>query len=209
METTILVLIGWALAVGSPGPATLAISSRAMSHGRRAGLVMATGVIAGSATWGIAAALGMSAVMLANAWIFEIVRYAGALYLLHLAVKSLRRAIAPADTSRAVTSPARKEPSDGAHFLQGYVIHVTNPKAILAWGAIYAIALPTAAEPVQVWALFGFLVLTSMTIFGGYGVLFSSAHVSAAYLRLRRWFDGAFAVLFGAASLNLLTARIL
>ena len=62
-----LLLIGWAVAAASPGPATLAISVAAMGGGRAAGLAMAAGVVAGSASWGIAAALGLSALMLANA----------------------------------------------------------------------------------------------------------------------------------------------
>ena len=62
-----IILLGWALAGGSPGPATLAISGTSMSLGRGAGLAIASGVIAGSASWGVAAGLGMSALMLANA----------------------------------------------------------------------------------------------------------------------------------------------
>lgn len=46
-----VILVGWALAGGSPGPATLAISSTSMAHGRGAGVALATGVVAGSAVW--------------------------------------------------------------------------------------------------------------------------------------------------------------
>ncbi|MBT8408749.1 MAG: LysE family transporter, partial [Alphaproteobacteria bacterium] len=63
------------LAGGSPGPATLGIAGTAMASGRRAALAFALGILAGSASWGIAAALGLSAVMLANVWLFEVVRY--------------------------------------------------------------------------------------------------------------------------------------
>ena len=72
------IVLGWMLAGGSPGPATLAITSTAMGQGRRAGLALASGVLIGSATLGFAAALGMAAVMMANAWIFEVIRYVGA-----------------------------------------------------------------------------------------------------------------------------------
>src|SRR3546814_5718993 len=47
----------------------------------------------GSLTWSIAAAAGLSAIMLANAWAFEALRYAGAAYLLFLAFKSARAAL--------------------------------------------------------------------------------------------------------------------
>lgn len=197
----LLILIGWAIAGGSPGPATLAISGTAMQSGRSAGVAVAAGIVAGSASWGIAAALGMSAVMMANAWLFEVIRYAGAAYLLFLAIKSLRSATKPALPQAVHVSRERL-------FLKGFLIHLTNPKAILSWGAIYAIALPTGASAVQVWELFALLIATSNLIFFGYAFLFSVPGVSRRYIALKRWFDALFAALFGAASLRILTARL-
>lgn len=196
-----LILIGWAVAGGSPGPATLAISGAAMGGGRAAGLAMAAGVVAGSASWGVAAGLGMSALMLANAWIFEIIRYLGAGYLLYLAVKSLRSALKGGGLTMQTVSVERL-------FVKGFLIHITNPKAILAWGAIYAIALPAGAGAAQVWQLFGFLIVTSMFVFFGYGILFSNPAIVRGYTAAKRCFDGIFAALFGAASLKILTARL-
>src|SRR3546814_11448424 len=87
------------VATASPGPATLAIAGTSMASGRRYGLALAAGVTTGSLTWSIAAAAGFSAVMLANAWAFEVLRYAGACYLLFLAFKSARSALTPAATA--------------------------------------------------------------------------------------------------------------
>ena len=42
-----MIMLGWLLAGASPGPATLAISSTAMEHGRKAGLTIASGISAG------------------------------------------------------------------------------------------------------------------------------------------------------------------
>ena len=196
-----LIILGWAIAGGSPGPATLAISGTAMSAGRTAGVSVASGIVAGSASWGIAAALGMSALMLANAWVFEVIRYAGAAYLLYLAFKSLRSAIK--------SVPVRiQSQSNERLFVKGFLIHITNPKAILAWGAIYAIALPPGATSAMVWQLFGLLVTTSVIVFVGYGILFSHPAVVRGYVSAKRWFDAVFAALFGAASLKILTARL-
>ncbi|WP_299847078.1 LysE family translocator [uncultured Roseovarius sp.] len=200
---TLLILVGWAVAGGSPGPATLAISGTAMQAGRMAGLTIAGGIVCGSASWGIAAALGIGAVMLANVWVFELVRYAGAAYLLYLAVKSLRRAVRPEDLSAAPGADDLRR-----LFFKGMLLHVTNPKAILSWGAIYAIALPAGAGMAQVWQLFAMLIAVSMLVFFGYGVLFSAPRIARGYARARRWFDGLFAALFGAASIKILTARL-
>lgn len=200
----VALLIAWAVAGGSPGPATLTISGTAMAHGRAAGVAAGAGVLVGSASWGIASALGMGTLMLTHAWIALALKYAGAAYLLWLAFKSLRSALRPGDTrlQNGLTGPLSRV------FFKGLLIHLTNPKAILSWGAIYAIALPAGAGYGAVFTLFFQLVAVSALIFIGYGLLFSTPRISRAYARARRVFETVFAALFGAAALRILTARL-
>lgn len=195
-----LILLGWAAGGGSPGPATLAISSTSMAQGRKTGLQLAFGVVIGSAIWGIAAGLGFSAIMMSNVWLFELVRYIGAAYLLYLALKSLRAAWAGGP-------PKPAKPTRVGAFGKGLALHLTNPKAVLGWGAIYAVAMTPDANPVSVALLFCALIATSATVFLGYAVVFSSAPIAAGYVRMKRGFDLTFGVLFGAASLKLLTTK--
>lgn len=203
VELTLL-LVAWMIAGGSPGPATLAIAGTSMNQGRKLGLVFSCGILAGSAFWGIAAALGMSAVMMANAWIFTTLKYLGAAYLLYLAVKSLRSAF----QEKSTLMKRGHQGSVPTVFLKGTLIHLTNPKAILGWGAVYAIALPVGASVGQVFAMFAFLYAGSITVFIGYAFIFSTSGVVNVYAKLRRWFDLVFAALFGAASLRILTVRV-
>ena len=137
-----LILIAALLAGASPGPATLAIAGTSMTSGRRAGLALASGVTTGSFVWSVSAAFGLGAVMLANAWAFEIIRYAGAGYLLYLAYKSARSALQGAHlkTPALVLSPRRA-------YSKGLALHLTNPKEILFFGALYAIGLPPDTPP--------------------------------------------------------------
>lgn len=195
----------WLLAGGSPGPATMGIAGTAMTSGRKSGLAFALGILAGSASWGIAAALGLSAIMLANAWVFELIRYAGAAYLGWLALKALRRAIS-SDQAAAMGTPFSGTAK--TLFAKGAGIHITNPKAILSWGSIYAIIAPSDATPVMLFAYFALLYAGSILIFIGYAYLFSSERAVRSYARARRWFDFAFAGFFGFASFKILTARI-
>lgn len=196
--------IGWCLAGGSPGPATLSIAGTAMSRGRSYGLAMSLGILAGSASWGIAAALGMSALMFANAWIFEVIRYIGAAYLLWLAFKAARSAL----TAKAAGQERSVSGSHSQVFWKGALIHLTNPKAILSWGAVYALVLPVGAATADLLLTFVVLYAGSIIVFIGYGFLFSSAPLVVAYKRARRWFEGTFAIFFGAASLKILTTRL-
>ncbi|MEL6452431.1 MAG: LysE family translocator [Pseudomonadota bacterium] len=196
--------VAWVLAGGSPGPATMGIAGTAMTAGRASALAFALGILAGSASWGIAAALGLSAIMLAHVWVFEVIRYAGAAYLGWLALKALRSAWA----GGAAAAGTPFAGSARSLFLKGAAIHITNPKAILSWGSIYAIALPAGAGPGMVFQCFALLYAGSILIFIGYAVMFSNPRVVAAYGRARRWFDLAFAGFFGFASFKILTARL-
>ena len=200
----ILFWLAWCLAGGSPGPATMSIAGTAMQRGRKFSLAIALGILLGSATWGLAAALGISALMMANAWMFEILRYLGAGYLLYLAIKSLRSAFG---TSRALQERAING-DVAVVFWKGALLHLTNPKAILSWGAVYSLVLPANAGTTDLLGLFAFLYSGSILVFIGYAFLFSTAPLVAVYKRLTRWFEGVFALFFGAASLKILTARI-
>ncbi|MTH98676.1 LysE family translocator [Roseibium sp. RKSG952] len=200
----IAIWIAWLLAGGSPGPATMGIAGTAMNEGRQAGLVFALGICAGSAAWGIAAALGLSAIMLANVWVFEVIRYIGVTYLGWLALKALRRAMTSDEVAlgKPVTGSLR------TIFAKGAAIHLTNPKAILSWGSIYAIVAPNDASLSMLLGYFALLYAGSLLIFIGYAFLFSSERMVRAYRRARRWFDFAFAGFFGVASYKILTVRL-
>lgn len=199
-----LLWLAWVIAGGSPGPASLAIAGTSMQSGRKAGLYFASGVMTGSAVLGLAAAFGMGALMLANAWMFEVVRYFGAAYLMYLAVKSLRSALNPAGG----TSGFAHQGSLKQVFGKGVLLHLTNPKAILSWGAVYAIAAPQDAGLSGTLAFWVFLLTGSALVFIGYSLIFSAPAMVRAWLRLRRALEFTFAALFGAAALKIFTARL-
>ena len=174
-----------------------------MAYGRRAGIIFALGISSGSACWGLAAALGMSAVMMANVWLFEAVKYLGAAYLLFLAVKSLRSALSekPKIAQRAYGGTIQQV------FTKGALIHLTNPKAVLGWGAIYAIMVPAQSTMIELLAMYAFLLSASISVFVGYAFLFSTARVVGIYQRMHRVFEFVFAGFFGFASIKILTAK--
>lgn len=198
-----LLYLAWLVAGGSPGPATLAIASTGMSRGRKPALALALGVLAGSATWGVIAALGFGAAMLTHAWLAEALRIFGAAYILWLAFKSLRSAFRPGAPALGKAAPADLRRA----FLGGLALHASNPKAILSWGAVYAIAVPPGSGMGELLFTGLFLFSGSILIFVGYALLFSTETAMRRYMGARRWFEAAFGVLFGGAAVAILTAR--
>lgn len=199
-----LLYIAWLIGGGSSGPATLALASTGMARGRKAALALAMGILVGSGAWAIAAAAGFSAAMVANAWLADSLRIIGVLYILWLAFKSIRSALCPGAPTMAAAMPAKPAKA----FLGGLMLHVTNPKAILSWGAVYAVAVPPGAGVAELAGMGLFLFSGSIIVFVGYALMFSTEAAMRRYMRARRWFEAAFGVLFGGAAIAILSARV-
>ena len=197
-------LAGWALAVISPGPATMAILGAALSQGRGLALALTAGVCTGSLFWGSMAALGMGAAMAAHGRALEVLRYAGAADLLGLALGAARRAT----RAGAPQSEGGRSHSLGRAWAKGAAIHLTNPKAVFFWGSIFAVALPAGAGRGEILTLLVACSSVSVTMLTAYALVFSTPRAMAVYARARRWFDAGFAALFGAAGIGVLMARI-
>lgn len=193
------VLLAGLVAMASPGPATIAISRAAMSGGRRDGLHLALGVATGSAIWCLAAAGGLGAVMVHHAWLQDVLRYLAAGYLFYLAVHAARAALAGSH----IPAPAPKTPAPHA-FLTGLGLHLTNPKPVLFYGALFSAGLP-ADIGIEALALVVILLcLLALAVFTGLALLFANQALARGYAKLKRWFETLFAALFGAASARLL-----
>lgn len=196
-----IILFATVLAVASPGPATLAIAGTSMKYGRRYGLVLASGVATGSITWAILAALGLGSIMMANAWAFLALRYVGACYLIFLAYKSARSAFAK---SEMTNTPIKIRSAKTAYF-KGLALHLTNPKPILFFGSLFAIGVPQQSSSFSLAIIILAIAIQNTMIFYGYALLFSSPKIVTGHTNLRRWFEGAFALMFGAAGIKIIT----
>jgi threonine/homoserine/homoserine lactone efflux protein len=110
----------------TPGPDMLLIASRTVSQGRASGFATLAGIQLGTYCHAIAAALGLSQLFLAVPLAYDVVRYAGAAYLLYLAWKTFRAT----GVAFAPTAGLRRHPI-GSVFRQGLVTNLLNPKMAL------------------------------------------------------------------------------
>src|ERR1700676_3423772 len=105
------------------GTDTVYIVTRSVAQGRRAGLLSSWGLCTGALVHTMAAALGLSAVLCASARAFALVKYAGALYLIYLGVRTFLDGSGHLDLDR----PGRTPASRSRIFLQGVVVDLLNP----------------------------------------------------------------------------------
>jgi threonine/homoserine/homoserine lactone efflux protein len=106
--TTFGVFVAAALALLLvPGPAVLYIVARSIDQGRAAGLVSVLGVHLGSLVHVTAAAVGLSSLLVSSAVAFNVVKYAGAAYLIYLGVRALMTREEPRAVEVAPASKGR------------------------------------------------------------------------------------------------------
>ena len=108
----------------APGPDMLYVIGRSVGQGRRAGIVSALGVFVGCWVHILAAAFGIAALLRSSPMAFNLVRYAGAAYLIYLGIKMLAQ-------RTDLTSQQLKTESLGAIFRQGVITNVLNPKVAI------------------------------------------------------------------------------
>ena len=121
-----------------PGLDTALVLRAAVSRGRGHAVAAALGIGAGCLAWGVAAAVGASALLVASETAYRVLTLAGAVYLVglgaHLLWTSFRRG--GADELPEVTEPARG--SLGVSFLTGLGTNILNPKI----GVFYVATIP-------------------------------------------------------------------
>lgn len=130
LAVAILVLI--------PGPVVMLVVARSLSDGIRSGLAAVAGASLGNAILLIATAAGLIAFFAVLSEIFEVVRWAGAAYLIWLGIKAWR---AHGGQGMALEPVAKR--SSRAVFLQGFLVAITNPKALV----FYLAFLPQFIDP--------------------------------------------------------------
>jgi threonine/homoserine/homoserine lactone efflux protein len=115
----------------TPGPGIFYVLARSLGEGTRVGVRSSLGTAVGGMCHVVAAAVGLSALLMTSATAFEVVRLAGAAYLIFLGVKSL---LSHAD------APTRER---GDAFRQGVLTELLNPKTAL----FFLTFLPQFVQP--------------------------------------------------------------
>jgi len=125
--TSLVLFVTAALALLlTPGPAVLFVVNRSVQRGRANGFAATLGLSVGGLVHVIGTVLGLSAILMASATAFSLIKYAGAAYLIYLGVKTIfvRGKEDPGETA-ATSSSSRRA------FVDGVVVNVLNPKAAL------------------------------------------------------------------------------
>ncbi len=123
------------VATSTPGPAVLFITTNSTLHGWKKSVFAALGNIAGLFCLGVIAVTGLGSVLKASEIIFNLVKYAGALYLIFLGLKMIFQK--SADLGNIEDQSMKKNISSLKLFFQAFLIALSNPKAIIFLTALF------------------------------------------------------------------------
>lgn len=120
------------LLILAPGPNVLFVVSRSLQLGRTSGIAAVVGGQTGVYVQVLAVAFGVGAVVERSAAIFTFIRLAGAAYLIFLGVQAIRHRKSLAEILAGRVPPA----STGRMLRDGFLVGITNPKAIVFFAAV-------------------------------------------------------------------------
>jgi len=180
-----------------PGPSVLYIVTRGISQGRRAGLASVLGIELASLTHAVAAALGLSALLLTSAFAFNVVKYLGAAYLIFLGVRTL---LERGEHHQAAVLPPR---SFSQLFAHGFLVNLLNPKTALFFYAFLPqfVAPARGAVVGQILLLGALFVLLASCTDSLYALLSSTLGQwlsrKAHFWRIQRYITGSVYIVLG------------
>lgn len=189
----------------APGPNMLAVSSVALSAGRRQALAVALGVATVVAFWVVLSALGLAAVIAVYPWLLTLMKLVGGCYLLLLAA----RALAAALRGGAVRlQPSAASAGGWDAFRRGALINATNPKSALMWAAVSTFMFGSGLSWAEVLGFAPIGCLCALAVYGLYATLFSGGLMRRAYARFARAVEALFGAVFGVIGGRLTAAGL-
>ena len=183
-----------------PGTGVIYTISTGVTQGRRASVFAALGCTAGIVPQLLATILGLAAVMHTSALAFQLLKYAGAAYLLYVAYATWR------DKSAFAIDGSPSARSAAGIVLKAFLLNILNPKLTIFFLAFLPQFVPPAAtDPLsQLFTLSGVFMLMTFVVFVAYGLLahaFRTAVIESP--RVQSWLRRSFAATFASLGISL------
>ena len=184
----------------SPGPAVLMAAHTSLREGMARGVWLSVGIGLGACLWACAALFGLAVLFRIAPALLTALKFAGAAYLIYLAVKMWRHAPEPFDAEVTETASART--NLGLVWL-GIATQLANPKPAVFFGTIFLTFVPPQAPLWAYAAILGIIFVND----AGWNVLvsriFSLERTRRAYLRLKTAIERGFGGLLALLGLKL------
>jgi homoserine/homoserine lactone efflux protein len=196
IQVFLLYLATWSLVALTPGPAVMCSMAQSTRHGFRSSLTGIAGIQLGNFLFFVGIALGLGTLLATATTAFAVLRVLGAIYLFYLGtriiVSTFRRSAAEATRIETPATTRR------GLFLQGLLIQLTNPKALLFVSALLPQFIdPHRSVPLQLAILVFTTIAVDTIVLSSYAFLAQRGIQTFRRSSVSAWLERA----FGAALL--------
>lgn len=193
------------LAVVSPGPDFAIVLRQSLGYGRRVAIWTSIGVGTAILLHVTYSLLGIGLLIRQSVIWFNVLKYAGAVYIAWIGVQALRTRRGDAGTATRPASTAA--PTRRGAFVTGFLTNALNPKVTLFFVALFAAVISTHT-PKWIQAGYGaWMAVATMVWFCFVSVLFTREGVRRGFLRYGHWVSRVLGVVLLAFAVSLAAAR--
>jgi len=182
MEIFSLAILG-ILIVISPGADFVLVLKTSINDGRKAGIYTALGLSLAICVHISYSMFGISYLISQNEFLYNMIRYAGAGYLIYLGIKGIFSANSPLNT----TSAEQRKNKNWQYLAQGFLCNVLNPKTMLFFLSVFSQVISPDSNDNTYAFIYGVYMIALHGIwFAIVAVLFTSAALQTRLLRVRK-----------------------
>lgn len=208
----------WMVAVAAPGPDMVLVLQQSITRSRRAGLLAALGITTGATVWLLGALFGLSALLQTLPGLMSWLELLGGLMLVLIGVTGLRawRAARRGRTTQEPTTAQQQAvgrdrtaaPAGADAYLRGLATNLSNPKALVFFGAIFSPFLTGRIVSLQTATVIGTLIVLTIAWFGLVALAASQRRLAPVIDRFRSGFDVLASCFFIAVGLGFLITAL-
>lgn len=198
------------MAVASPGPDFAIVLRYAVRFGRTQALAASIGIgvaILLHVTWSL---VGIAVLIQTTPWLFKVLSFAGAAYLLYIGVMALRAKAPPSSSQQNAVEdlPSENTPGRLKAFIAGFVTNGLNPKATLFFLSLFAVII-SAQTPMSYKVIYGlYMAVATAAWFCMLSVVLTQTRIRAFLLQKGFWFDRIMGLLLMLLAAHLIYSSI-
>ncbi len=196
-----------ALLIGaiSPGPSFVLVARTSIAVSRTDGLYMAIGMGIGGVIFSVLVLAGLQAILASVPWLYMALKLFGGLYLMYLAVRIWLEAKQPV----VISSDEKDLPGTAMKsFLMALLTQISNPKAVVIYGSIFAALLPPDMPLFAILALPFLVFLVEAGWYTIVAITLSSKSSTVIYLNSKAAIDRAASMVMGTLGLKLVSETL-
>ncbi len=173
----------------SPGPDFFFVTQSAIRQSRSHALCAALGISFSILVWAICAISGLHYLFQKMAWLQQLLMILGGLYLIYLGYQ-MCQSLRQKNSSMPLKPTSYTPKSRTTLLIQGFLTNMANPKALVYFSSVFALAINSDAPLSSQSSLLLLIWIESLLWFAVVAYIFSIGRITTYYQRFSKWIDG-------------------